>query len=424
MILVGMLLLSLPVSAQDAQATNLLDALFTAASAVCVTGLVVVDTGTYWSPFGQAVILVLMQAGGLGFMVSSTLLLVLLGHRTSLRERLRLGEAIGGSPLGDVLRLVRRVALTAFGIEALGALLLAVRFAAELPLGQALWWGVFHSVSAFTNASFDLTGGFRSLTPYRHDAWILLTISVLIVMGGVGFAALADLAGRRSWRRLTVDTKVVLSLTVALLIGGAAMILALEWSNPATLGALSWPDRLLNAFFHSVVPRSAGFNSLPVGEFRQQTLFVTMALIFIGAASGSTGGGIKVQTFALLLLAILASARSREQIVAYGRAVPNAQVFRALAVAALSIAVIFTVALVLTITEPFPFLHVLFETVSAFGTDGLTTGMTPDLSVWGRAILSLTMFVGRLGPLTLVLALAARTDRSALRFPQETVRIG
>lgn len=424
LIILGMLLLSLPFATRDGRHTGLLDALFTATSAVCVTGLVVVDTATHWSGFGQAVILVLIQLGGFGFMTSSIALLLLVGRRPALRDRMMLGESMGGGALGQTLSLVRRVAIATLLIEAAGTLLLLVHFVGVVSPSEALWWSVFHSVSAFNNAGFDLQGEFRSLTGYQTSPWILLTIASLIIVGGLSYTVLADTVRRRTWRRLSVDTKLTLSTSVGLLLLGTIVTLLLEWNNPETLGPLSWPYRLLNAFFQSTTLRTAGFNSLDISGLHEHSLFFNMGLMFIGGASGSTAGGIKVQTFSLLFFAIIASIRGSEDVIAFGRQVPQAQVYRALSVALLAIAIVFTVALILAITESFDFTDTFFETVSAFATVGLSTGVTPELTVGGRLVIIATMFVGRLGPLTLVLALAARSERRVLRRATESVKIG
>lgn len=424
LILIGALLLSLPMVTTSGQSTPFIDALFIATSAVCVTGLIVVDTGTHWNTLGHVVILLLIQVGGLGFMTTSTLLLLLIGRRASLRERLALGLTIGAASPGAVLHLVRRIALTTLIIESIGVMLLFFRFVQDESPGHALWWATFHGVSAFNNAGFDIFGGFRSLTIYQQDAWILLTIASLIILGGLGYTPIADLLHCRNWRRLALDTKLILSTTAALLIGGTVVLLILEWSNPGTLGQLPIGDRLLNGYFHSVTPRTAGFNSLPMNELRDATLVFTIALMFIGGASGSTAGGVKVQTFSILFFAILAALRGSDQVVAYRREVSAIQVYRAMAVALLAIAVVFFVALGVTTFEPFATIDGAFETVSGFGTVGLTTGITTQLGPWSRLLLIAIMFTGRLGPLTLALALAARPRQRGIRYAPDTIKIG
>lgn len=427
---VGTVLLMLPVSTAAGEATTFIDALFTATSAACVTGLVVYDTATHWSPFGQVVILALIQAGGFGIMAGSTLLLMIfLGRRTTLRDRIVVTESLGGLQLGSVTGLVKRIAIFTIVIEAVGAIVLSIAFMSGPEAGPpgdplGIWWGIFHSVSAFNNAGFDLTGGFRSLTPFVDDWVVLLTVAVLLSLGGIGFAIVGDALSRRRWSRMALETKLVLSATVALLIGGTLLIAFTEWANPATLGALPAEQRMLNALFESATLRTAGFSALDTGAFAEATLFVVMALMFIGGASGSTAGGIKVNTFAVLLVTIISTVRGQPSTVAFGRRIQHGVVYNALAVALLAIAWVFVTGLGLTLTTDATFVQTLFEAVSAFGTVGATTGITPDLTEPARAITALAMFVGRLGPLTLVLALAARARPVLFRPAVESVRIG
>jgi trk system potassium uptake protein len=428
MIAIGTVLLVLPISSQTREWTDPLNALFIATSAVCVTGLVVLDTGTHWSGFGQAVILLLIQAGGFGIMAGSTLLLqVVLRRGSRLSERVRVQESTGVPQLGDVTRVVRRVALFTIGVEAVGAVVLALAFygrgAAADPVAAG-WWGIFHSVSAFNNAGFDLVGGFRSLSPFFDDWVILGTIATLLVIGGLGFAILADATIERRWQRLALETKIVLASTAVLLFGGALIIGVLEWDNPATLAAFPVEQRPLNAVFESATLRTAGFSVLDTGALGTSSLFVVMALMFIGGASGSTAGGIKINTFSILLLTIVSIARGEPSVTAFGRRVKHELVYRALAVALISIAFLFVIALLLTLTTDFDFVQVLFEAVSAVGTVGASTGITPELGGPAQLVVIVAMFAGRLGPLTLVLALAARQRPVAFRPAVESIRIG
>jgi trk system potassium uptake protein TrkH len=426
LIAVGTVLLALPAAAQPGQETDLLDALFTATSAVCVTGLVVVDTATHWSPFGHLVILLLVQVGGFAFMTgSSVLLLALVGGRTSLSDRLRVQAAAGLLDLGNVTSLVRAVAVFTLVCEALGTAVLAAAFVARGidPL-TGVWWGLFHSVSAFNQAGFDLFGGFRSLTGFADAPELLVPLALLVVLGGLGFAIVGDVWAKRRWVRLALETKIVVATTIVLLVVGAVATAAIEWSNPATLGRLAPADRAVNAVFHSATLRSAGLDSVGVTGLTEESLAVGAALMFIGGASGSTAGGIKVNTFAVLLVAIGSAVRGDPSAAAFGRRIPHVVVYRAIAVALLSIAAVFVVALGLQLTGSHAFLDATFEAVSAFGTVGLSTGITPQLDAAGRILVVAAMFVGRLGPLTLVLGLAARARPVAYRPAVETVRIG
>ncbi len=430
LITAGTALLMLPVATATGQSTRFVDALFTATSAACVTGLVVVDTATHWSPFGQVVILLLIQAGGFGIMAGSTLLLQLfLGRRTTLRDRILVQESLGGLQLGAVSTLLKRIAIFTLVVEGIGALVLSIAFMSGPEAGPpgdplGIWWGIFHSVSAFNNAGFDLTGGFRSLSPFVDDWVVLLTIGILLSLGGLGFAIVGDAVARGRWSRMALETKLVLSTTAALLVGGTLLIGFTEWSNPLTLGALPTEQRMLNALFESTTLRTAGFTALDTAAFAEGTLFVVMALMFIGGASGSTAGGIKVNTFSVLLIAIVSTVRGQPSATAFGRRIQHAIVYRALAVALLAVAFVFVVGLGVTLTTDATFVQTLFESVSAFATVGATTGITPDLTDPARLIVTGAMFVGRLGPLSLVLALTARERTISFRPAVESVRIG
>ena len=424
LIALGTVLLMLPASSADGRWTPFVDALFTSTSAVCVTGLVVVDTATYWSGFGEAVILGLIQVGGFGFMTSSTLLFLLIGRRATLREQLLLKEALGTGNLGSVRHLARKVIIFTLVTEVVGAAILTVRFAAEMEIGQALWWGTFHAVSAFNNAGFDLTGDYRSLIPYSHDPVVLLAIAALLMTGGISFTVVEDLLRHRRFARLALDTKLVLVTTVALIGLGTLGILFTEWSNPDTLGGMGLGPRLLNGFFQGVAPRTAGFASVDIGKMTEPGLLVVVALMFVGGASGSTAGGIKVQTFTLLFFAIVSTVRGLHDVEVFQRRVPIGEVLRALSVALIALALIFLVAFSLNLTEGSRFLALFFEAFSAFGTVGLSTGVTPQMSTAGRVLLIVTMFAGRLGPLTLALALTAREHRAPYHWAEESVKIG
>jgi trk system potassium uptake protein TrkH len=301
---------------------------------------------------------------------------------------------------------------------------LSIAFMRELEPAQAIWWGVFHSVSAFNNAGFDLVGGFRSLVPFNQQPQILLPISCLLIVGGISYTVVEDVLQRRDFVRLALDTKLVLVTTLALVTLGFVGVLFTERSNLATLGGMSVGPRLLNALFTGVSPRTAGFNSVDTGAMTESGLFVLIGLMFVGGAAGSTAGGIKVQTFALLFFAILSAVRGGSDVVAFNRRIPTAQMLRVVAVTSLALAFVFIVAFALTLTERARFLDLLFEAFSAFGTVGMSTGITPDLNPAGRLIVALSMFAGRLGPLTLVLALAARERQAVLRWPEEGVKIG
>jgi len=414
----------LPISSATGQATSPIDAFFTATSAVCVTGLVVVDTGTYWSFFGQGVILALIQIGGFGFMTSATLLLLAFGRRIGLSERILIRESMGLTRLGGLVRLVKRMAIFTVTAEAIGGAVFYFRFAADNPAHTAFWKSMFHSISAFNNAGFDIFGNFQSLINYKGDPVVILFTAALIFLGGISFLVIADVIKVRSIVNLTLDSKLVLSTTVFLLSIGIAVMLLAEFYDPAAFASMSLPQKVLVASFQSVTARTAGFTTIPMVSLAQYALFTTMALMFIGGASGSTAGGIKVNTFGMLIATIWSTIRGREHAGVFGREFNTQQIYRAVAVIILALGLIALSVFLLSIHEDFSFSSLLFETVSAFGTVGLSTGITPLLSTAGKLIITITMFVGRLGPLALTLALLQRQQTSMYRYPEETIRIG
>jgi trk system potassium uptake protein len=428
MIAAGTVVLMLPVSSATGEWTSPIVALFTATSAVCVTGLVVVDTGTHWSGFGHVVILALIQAGGFGIMTSSSLLLLLVvRRRTRLRDRVLVSESMGRGELGNVTGLVKRVAIFTLLAEALAIVPLTWSFmGAGFDFGPAAWYALFHSISAFNNAGFDLMGaiGQDSLRGFVRDYAVLGVIGVLIVLGGIGYAIVEDVLGNRRWQRYALETKVVLVTTVALILIGTVAIGVSEWSNPQTLGPLREDERVLNALFESVTLRTAGFSALDTAALVPSSLFVVMALMFIGGASGSTAGGIKVNTFSVLLIAIISTARGLPSATAFGRRIQHVVVYRAISVVLISISVLFILGYTLELVSDHDFVDVLFEAVSAVGTVGASRGITGELPGVAQLAIIIAMFIGRLGPLTLVIALAARQRPVSYRPAVESMRIG
>jgi trk system potassium uptake protein len=424
MIAAGTLLLMLPFSSNSYQYTSFIDCLFTATSAVCVTGLVVVDTLDHWSFIGQIVILVMVQLGGLGFMISTTILLIALGRKIGLHERILVKESVGLSQLGGVIRLARNMVLFTFLMEAAGAAVFYIRFSSQNEQPAAIWKSIFQSVSAFNNAGFDLFGGFRSLSGYSGDYLFLLTTSILIILGGISFVVINNLFQSRGLHHSSVDTKLVLLISFILLAAGALVVLFTEYANPQTLGNMPLPIKILNAFFQSVTSRTAGFNVLNIGVLTVYTLFFTMILMFIGGAAGSTAGGIKVNTIGLIVATIWGTIKGREHPGAFGREFPLEQIYRALTLLVLCLVIVSVAFFILSITESFKSINILFEAVSAFGTVGLSTGITPQLSIAGKVVIIILMFVGRLGPLTLTMSLATNKQITKYRYPVDSVRIG
>ncbi|AIQ20287.1 ATP synthase subunit J [Paenibacillus sp. FSL H7-0357] len=423
-ILIGTLLLMLPISSASGHSLRFIDALFTATSATCVTGLVVVDTGTYFSVFGQITILVLIQIGGLGFMTMATLFALLLKRKISLRDRLILQEAMNQSSMEGIVRLIRKVLLYSLIIEASCAALLALRWAVDMPFGRALYYGIFHAVSMFNNAGFDIFGGYRSLTGYVNDPTVNIIVMFLIVSGGIGFIVMSDLMDYRKSRRLLLHTKVVLSMTAVLILIGTVVIFVFEFTNSRTLGPLNLGGKLWASFFQSVTPRTAGANTVDIAGLRQASQFFIVILMFIGASPGSTGGGIKTTTFTLMIGAVVSMLRGRDDIVLFRYRLAQERVFKALTITLLALLLIVSVSMVLSTTEGRPFLMILFETTSAFATVGLSMGLTPELTEVGKILICLTMFAGRLGLLTLAYALGPKQGKALYKYPEGKMIIG
>lgn len=427
-VLLGAFLLMLPISNAKGVPLPFLDALFTSTSATCVTGLVVVDTGTHFTVFGQVVIMLLIQIGGLGFMTMATLFALALKKKISLKERLILQEALNQGSMEGIVRLIRKVILFAVCIEGVAAVLFSVRWAFDLPLGKAVYFGIFHAVSLFNNAGFDLfgsvSGPFTSLTSYAGDPVINMVAMLLIILGGIGFIVLSDLVDYKRSRKLSLHSKIVLTMTGLLIVLGTIVIFIFEFTNTRTLGSLTGWEKFWASLFQSVSPRTAGANTIDIGAMRQASQFFMIILMFIGASPGSTGGGIKTTTFAILVGAVLAMIRGKEDIVIYRYRLAKDRIFKAVTLTLLSLFLVIIVSMILSTTEDHSFLMILFETTSAFGTVGLSMGLTTDLSDIGKVLLSLTMFAGRLGPLTLAYALGPKNERELYRHPEGKITIG
>jgi trk system potassium uptake protein TrkH len=432
LIAVGTVLLMLP-AASTSRYLGFVNALFTAVSASCVTGLVVVDTGSALSRFGQLVVLGLIQAGGLGIMTMSTLFLLIGGRRPSLVGRMVIQDAFTGGGERSVPDIIRDVFLFTVVIEAVGASLLFLRFLPGRTVGEAFYFSVFHAISAFCNAGFAFFSD--SFIAYRQDLTVNLVICFLIVFGGIGFLVLSELKrnfpfNRRRWSRLSLHSKLVLSVTALLLICSSLLISLMEWHN--TVASLPVSGRFLAGFFQAVSARTAGFNTLPIGDMANETLFVLMLLMFIGASPGSCGGGIKTSSFASLIVLGISRLRGHDRPTVFHRTISATSIAKAMSVVLISTIVIVLATMAILMTElgelPHPlsrgkFLELLFEVISAFGTVGLSTGITESLSQAGKLILSLVMFVGRLGPLVIALAVS-RPDAPHYYYAEEEIMSG
>ncbi|WP_406796345.1 MULTISPECIES: TrkH family potassium uptake protein [Brevibacillus] len=424
-IFLGALLLTLPVATVDGLGLHWLDALFTATSATCVTGLVVVDTGTTFTTFGQLVILSLIQIGGLGFMTFATFFALIMRKKISLRERLILQESLNQMSMEGIVRLAKMILVFTALTELIGGVLLSIRFAFDFPLPKAIYFGFFHAISNFNNAGFDLMGEFSSLTAYVDDPVVTLVVCLLIILGGIGFMVVSELYDYRQTRRLSLHTKVVLSTTGILVVAGTALIFILEYANPKTLQPLSMMGKVLGSLYQSVTARTAGSNTLNIGDMYQSSLFLIILLMFIGASPGSTGGGIKTTTFATLIGAVVAQMKGKEDVIFFRQRILPHMVYKSLTLTMISLFIVLVMTMVLSITETSArFEMILFEVTSAFATTGLSMGLTPHLTPIGKILIVLTMFAGRVGPLTIAIALAQRKQKEYFRYPKGKITIG
>ena len=420
LVLVGAGLLKLPV-AHEAPLTWS-DALFTSASAVTVTGLVVVDTGSHFSGFGQAVIALLIQLGGLGLMTFAVIVLMTLNIPVGLPRSITLREDLGQSSLRDLARLVKLIAAVVVVCELAGTLALALVFVPDLGWGTGLWYALFHAISAFNNAGFALWPD--SLTPYALDPTVNIVVPALFIVGGIGFAVIADLWRHRGWSGLSLHSKLMLAGTAILIAWGVSAFAALEWTNPRTLGLHDhWWQKLTVAWFQGVTPRTAGFNTTDIAAIHDPTSFTIIALMLVGGGPTSTAGGIKVTTLIALVLATIAFFRRRSELVAFGRSVPLEDVLRVTALTSVAILFVMVATFLILIGHDGEFMDITFEVASAFGTVGLSRGYTGELDAFGRAVIVVIMFAGRVGPLTLGFFLATRT-RPRVRYPKSPVFLG
>ena len=426
-ILLGALLLTLPAASRDGVSCGLRPALFTATSATCVTGLVLYDTWSQWSGFGQIVILCLIQIGGLGFMSVATLLIFLLRRKIGLQQRLMIAQSLSVNDIKGVVRLQKLVLTGSFSVEAVGAIILTLRFWPEYGFTRALRWGIFHSVSAFCNAGFDIFGAIapgQSLIEFNADPVVLLTLSALIIIGGLGFLVWENIARKRSLRKFSVYTKLVLLITAALLAVGWAGTCLLEWNNPETLGGMTVGEKLLNGFFQSATLRTAGFAAIDQAKLTESGKAFSSVLMFIGGSPGSTAGGIKTTTAAVLVANAFAVFRRQKSPEMFGRRMEEKAVHDAAAIFTLYLVLSLTGAFVISTVETLPLSECLFETTSAIATVGLSLGLTPHLGIVSQGILIFLMFIGRVGGLTMIYAALSGSKSSAARLPQERITVG
>lgn len=425
LIIVGATLLNLPLASVNGKSIGFIDSLFTASSAVCVTGLVVVNTAEHWTLFGKIIILLLIQFGGFGFMTMATMVALLLRKKITLKTRLMMQEALNHFSLSGLVKLTRYIIIITLMVEGIGAVLLSSKFIPLYGIKKGIWYSVFHSISAFCNAGFDITGS--SMVNFADSFIINITLSLLIIIGGLGFTVILDIIHTRSLKKLTLHTKLVLMLSGILLALGFLFVLILEYNNPNTLGDLSFNGKILASVFQSVVPRTAGFNSVDMASLTNGSIFIIMLLMFIGGSPSSTAGGVKTTTIGVIVLSIISVVKGETEVQIFKKRIANETIFRALAVAGIGFVIVTLVVLILSITESAQsFITIVFEAISAFATVGLSRGLTPELSTVGRLVITVTMFIGRLGPLTMAFAFANKRDKkkAKIRYSEGKIMVG
>lgn len=427
-ILIGAVLLCLPVSSQNHRYTNFLDAMFMSTSATCVTGLAIVDTGTYWSYFGKSVILLLIQIGGLGFMAFSTLLALLSGRRITLRERLLIKQSLDSFNIQGLIKISKYILIFTFLIESMGAAVLSVQFVPEFGFAKGMFYSVFHSISAFCNAGMDLMGKDRSLTPYYDNLVVILTVSALIIIGSLGFYVWQEIYSLKSFKgikRISLNSKVCITMTVILLVSGTVLFFLFEFNNPGTMKEMTLGNKLLSSFFASASSRTAGFNSISLQDMSGSSKSLIVAFMFIGGAPGSTAGGIKITTAALIVMTAVSAVRGRQETEIYNRTIKKELVYKAIVILVIDTFLVLVSFMILGVTEKNESLQtIFFECVSAFGTVGLTAGLTAELSSIGKIVIIAIMFFGRLGGLTIVLSMTNRKLPRSIKYPEDRILIG
>ncbi len=425
-ILLGSLLLYLPISQQKEYSISYVDALFISTSATDVTGLVSVDVNKTFSTFGKAIILLLIQIGGLGYMAIATFVFLVIGKRITLKHRLFFGESFNKPNLAQIIIFAKYIFGYVLIFEFMGAFLLYLIFSSIMNPLNAVKHAIFLSVSAFNNAGFDLFGSFKSLTIFQHDPFVLIIISFLIIFGGLGFIVLGEASDilRKKRKRFSLHSKIAIITTIFLIVIGTIFIFAAESQNGLSIGSFGLSSKILNSYFQSVTSRTAGFNSLDIGTMTKASLLFLMLLMFIGASPGGTGGGIKTTTFSVLLANVASSIADKEHTEIMGRRIPWQVVTRSIAIFFLSLALIFFISIQISTIESFSLLKIIFEVVSAFGTVGLSTGITPLLGDFAKVLLIITMFIGRVGPLTLAVFFASKKSSGKVMLPEEEVSVG
>lgn len=423
-ILIGAVILNMGFSSAKGQSIGFLDALFTSTSSVCVTGLIVADTGTYWSNFGKFVIMLLIQIGGLGFMTIATLGVIISGEKLSYSKKLLIQDSLSSEKTSDIIKFCKKIILVSLFIELVGAICLSIAFVPEFGFVKGVCYGIFHSVTAFCNAGFDIMGNFSSLTTYFNNPIVNISIMLLIILGGLGFSTIFDINRKRAFKKFRLNTKIILITTAILIVIPTFLFFIFEMNNPKTLGNMNLGEKILASLFQVVSPRTAGYNTIELSQMHDSTKFLTIILMFIGGAPASTAGGLKTTTFALIIISVYCLFKQKSEIEIFGRTVPFKNLNKALVSLVVGFTLVITGTMIILTYNDFDFLTVLYEVTSAYATVGLTLGITTKLNAICKITLIILMFMGRVGSLTVLYSFIKTDSKKKYKYPKEEINIG
>ena len=423
-ILIGAFILNMSFSSAKGESIGFLDALFTSTSSVCVTGLIVADTGTYWSNFGKFVIMLLIQIGGLGFMTIATLGVIISGEKLSYSKKLLIQDSLSSEKTSDIIKFCKKIILVSLFIELVGAICLSIAFVPEFGFLKGVCYGIFHSVTAFCNAGFDIMGNFSSLTAYFNNPIVNISIMLLIILGGLGFSTIFDINRKRAFKKFRLNTKIILITTAILIVIPTFLFFIFEMNNPKTLGNMNLGEKILASLFQVVSPRTAGYNTIELSQMYDSTKFLTIILMFIGGAPASTAGGLKITTFALIIISVYCLFKQKNGIEIFGRTIPFKNLNKALVSLIVGFTLVITGTIIILSYSDFDFLTVLYEVTSAYATVGLTLGITTKLNAVCKITLIILMFMGRVGSLTVLYSFIKTDSKKKYKYPKEEINIG
>ena len=423
-ILIGAVILNMGFSSAKGESIGFLDALFTSTSSVCVTGLIVADTGTYWSNFGKFVIMLLIQIGGLGFMTIATLGVIISGEKLSYSKKLLIQDSLSSEKTSDIIKFCKKIILVSLFIELVGAICLSIAFVPEFGFLKGVCYGIFHSVTAFCNAGFDIMGNFSSLTAYFNNPIVNISIMLLIILGGLGFSTIFDINRKRAFKKFRLNTKIILITTAILIVIPTFLFFIFEMNNPKTLGNMNLGEKILASLFQVVSPRTAGYNTIELSQMYDSTKFLTIILMFIGGAPASTAGGLKITTFALIIISVYCLFKQKNGIEIFGRTIPFKNLNKALVSLIVGFTLVITGTIIILSYSDFDFLTVLYEVTSAYATVGLTLGITTKLNAVCKITLIILMFMGRVGSLTVLYSFIKTDSKKKYKYPKEEINIG